>query len=376
MRILFDSNLTGASKDFIWEDGSLHFSDLSNPDWHFDTRKKRAGCVRAASEAAGLNLVLEPGSPQVKFWKKHTQFPAWHRILTRDKFEDHIRNQIRVVTDFLSDENNKYFLTTFQVQQSLIDALQPARVSDKSLQEFGFLPDRDGFVSIPEYDNVSSSTGRMSIKSGPKILTMQRDLRKNIVSRWSDGVLVEVDFRALEARVLCWICGNKPDTDDVYEWISKKMETGNVPREVVKEATLAAIYGMSRRNFVLRYQDMPDSPEIYDSIRKLMRVKDLEDKLTKLDRFENAFGRPLRDANARVSHHVQSSAVDIACHGFHDLLKRINGDHAVPIFLIHDAIVLDVRKSYVPEVEKICKEGLMIDIIGHRFPVKAGRFIK
>ena len=376
MRVLFDASLTGASKSFVWEDGNLRFSDADSVDWRFDTGKKRAGCVRAASEAAGLNLVIEPSSPQARFWKRHTPFPAWHKILSRSSFENHIREQIEVVVEFLTNEKHRYFHSTFQVQQQLIDALQPSRVRDKSLLEFGFCPSVDGFVPVPEYDNFSSATGRMSVRSGPKILTMQKDLRKKIVSRWEDGVLLEIDFRALEARVLCWVCGNSTDSDDVYDWISKKTAIKDAPRDVVKEATLAAIYGMSRRNFILRYPDMSNSPEIYDSIRSLMCVKELEERLARSPRFENAFGRPLRDENAKVSHFIQSSAVDIACHGFSSLLQHLDKDFAVPVFLIHDAIVIDAKSCYVDEIEKICKQGLMIDIVDQRFPVKVGRLTR
>ena len=374
MKILFEKNLTGAHQSFIWEDGSLSVGELSMFDWHFSDRPTRHRNIVAASEAAGCNVGLVPCAPQARFWTKHTQHPAWHRVLSRQEFSTHLSNQIETVVKFLCDPSNRYFVETFQIQQELIDNLHPSRIRDESLSDQGFLPDQSGFVSVPVYDNAHSATGRMSIKEGPKILTLPKDNRKKIRSRWDDGELIEIDFNALEARVLGWISDKKIETIDAYEWIGRESNFRDTPRAVIKEATLSAIYGMSRRNFALRFQDSPDALEVYDSIRKLMKVNELDEKLRSMKRFENAFGRPLGDTSAKISHHVQSSAVDVACNGFLSLVKNLDLSFAKPIFLIHDAIVIDAKKSYLQEIEQICKNGLRVDIIDRSFPVKIRRF--
>lgn len=374
MRILFSCNVTGAKSDFVWDDGVLSVGDTAAFDWHLSDLRQRKGNVIAASDAAGLNLVITPSSPQAKFWTKHTQHPAWHRILPKETFVSHLREQIEAVRSFLTSDSNSYFTDTFQVQQELLDSLCKSRVRDGSLSEHGFVPDTDGMVDIPEYDNAHSATGRMSVRSGPKILTLRRDLRRGIRSRWDDGELIEIDFNGLEARVLGWIVGNDIEDADAYTWIGKKSGFVGAPRSIIKEATLAATYGMSKRNFALRYQDAPDAIEIYDSIRDLMRVKWLDDKLKSTPVLSNAFGRPLGETDAKISHHVQSSAVDIACSGFLGLVRSLDPEIAKPVFLIHDAIVLDVKKHAVREVEEVCKSGLRIDIIDRILPVKMRRF--
>lgn len=374
MKILFEKSITGAHQSFIWEDGSFAVGDLSSFDWFFSTGARRHRNIIAASEAAGCNLVLEPCAPQAKFWMKHTQHPAWNRILSRSEFSTHLAHQIDMVVKFLDDPQNNYFLEVFQIQQALIDSLHPARVRDDTLNAHGFSPDQKGFVPVPVYDNAHSATGRMSIKEGPKILTLPKENRDRIRSRWDDGELIEIDFNALEARVLGWISDKKIELVDAYEWIGRESQFRDTPRAVIKEATLSAIYGMSRRNFALKFQDTPDAIEVYDSIRKLMRVGELDEKLRTMKRFENAFGRPLGDTNARISHFVQSSAVDVACSGFLDLVSLLDPDFAKPIFLIHDAIVIDSKKCYTREIETICKEGLRINIIDRSFPVKIRRF--
>lgn len=374
MRIFFDSRITGSTSDFVWHDGEIETGSDSNCDWFLRPKGARKGCVLAASEAAGEQIMLSPDVPQAKFWKKHTDNPAWSRILSKKEYAGFLKQAVESTVEFLTKEQTRYFLTCFQVQQGLLDKLVPGRVANEDLVAHDFIPDERGFVRVPEYDNVHSATGRMSIVSGPKILTLQKDLRRNIVSRWDDGELVEVDFNALEARVLAWISGLDVGQGDTYEWISSRSGAESVGRGVIKEATLAAIYGMSQRNFALRYQDIPDAISVYQSVRDLLKVSELDHKLKSMGTFANAFGRPLGDSNARISHHVQSSAVDVACHGFSWLLDEVDLNMAKPVYLIHDALVIDIKKSYLPHFENACKDGLFVKIIDQFLPVKTRRF--
>lgn len=370
MRVFFDADLVGSRTSFTWDDGEISVNQSRDGSWIFESGGRRKDSIRAASEAAGCNLVLTPDVPQAKFWRKHTQHPAWHRILNRDQFSCHIREQVDAVIGFLKDPKFSYYLTTFQVQQDLIDRLATSRVKGDSLAQFGFCPDSGGAVPVPVYDNFSSSTGRMSVLSGPKILTLQRDLRSNIVSRWQDGEILEIDFNALEARVLSWMAGNEQSEGDFYTHVGIRANLHDTPRSVIKEATLSAIYGMSRRNFALRFQDIPDVIDVYERVKEVMCVQEIERKIQGMKSFQNAFGRPLSDTSAKISHYTQSSAVDVACHGFLELVKLLDSSSAVPIFLIHDAIILDVRKDYVDTVKEICKKGLWISIIDQYLPVK------
>lgn len=371
--VFFDARVTGASVDFIWNDGEISIGRSYEADWRFGVPAARRGCVRAASEAAGLSLVLSPDAPQASFWRKHTQHPAWSRILSKDAFASHLRNQIDAVIKFLDGSNHRYFTTHYQIQQELLDSLCQCKVLDDSLSEHGFLPDDRGFISVPTYDNFSSSTGRMSVTQGPRILTLPKEMRKRLASRWRDGELVEIDFNALEARVLSWMAGNDPVSGDLYEWIGKNSELGSMPRSIIKEATLSAVYGMSKRNFALRFQDAPDALIAYDQVKRIMKISDLDRKISALPVFQNQFGRSLRQENSSISHYVQSSSVDIACHGFKWLVDQIDPASALPVFLIHDAIILDIKSGYLDELQKICNTGLFVSLIDQHLPVKMRR---
>ena len=50
-------------------------------------------------------------------------------------------------------------------------------------------------------------------------------------------------------------------------------------------------------------------------------------------------------------------------------IKSSNVD-ACPVFLIHDAIGIDVRKSQLKKLRALCKDGLYSETIGINFPVR------
>ena len=183
--------------------------------------------------------------------------------------------------------------------------------------------------------------------------------------------MIEVDYNALELRVLAWIQGFNIDTEDAYMWVAQQIDAANTPRHIIKESILAAMYGMSRKNFALRYQDMPDAIDVYDKVRTTLGVLDLERRLGKGD-FANAFGRRLSDTTARISHYVQSSAVDVACDGFMHLVET--HPEIVPCFIIHDALVIDVHNDVLEDIKRACKGGLQVGIIGQHLQVRLRSF--
>jgi len=369
MRVFFDKELIGSSKSFVWDEGQVSLTDKA--DWYFDSSADRHMHVRPASEASGCDLIVTPRKPHVHFWKKHTQHPAWHRILSKTDMTMHIQHQVDKVVGFLKADANGYYLNQYQRQQQLLDALCPIRAV-RDDEQHGVKLGCDGFAQVPHYDNVSSATGRMTVTEGPRILTMPKEARNIFVSRWgTEGTLLEVDYNALELRVLAWIQGFNVDNEDAYMWVARQIDAADTPRHIIKESILAAMYGMSRKNFALRYQDMPDAVDVYDKVRTMLGVLDLDRSLGKGD-FANAFGRRLADTTARISHYVQSTAVDVACDGFMHLVET--QPEIVPCFIIHDALVVDVHNDVLEDVKLACKDGLQVGIIGQHLQVRLRSF--
>jgi hypothetical protein len=84
----------------------------------------------------------------------------------------------------------------------------------------------------------------------------------------------------------------------------------------------------------------------------------------------NYYGRPLLDTkrgekeSLLVSHYVQSSCVDTALLGFTSLCEKIKSLGARPIYVIHDAVLIDVPKDSIDSFMSICADGIDLEV-GH-----------
>ena len=73
-----------------------------------------------------------------------------------------------------------------------------------------------------------------------------------------------------------------------------------------------------------------------------------------------------------MNNYIQSTAVDVALSYFSELCDKINLDLCKPIFIIHDALILDVHKDYIDECNDITNKGYNCDQLGH-FPVDTNK---
>ena len=181
---------------------------------------------------------------------------------------------------------------------------------------------------------------------------------------------MQVDFVSLEPRVLRLLkTGSAPK--DLYSDISERIGGGSARRQV-KLAVLRCLYGSSSAGI---------ADEIGDGGSRL--VKEVEDyfglkalqarllaELKSSGTIKNHWGRPLREAtngHLLVSHFTQSTAVDVSLMGFGALFERIKEEDldAVPCFVLHDALLLDVSHQHMQRVQAIADDGIDIDGLGH-----------
>ena len=87
---------------------------------------------------------------------------------------------------------------------------------------------------------------------------------------------------------------------------------------------------------------------------------------------KNTHGRKIFTNPPSLNHFIQSSAVDVSFDIFESLIDKIKSESidALPIFLIHDAICIDIRKSHLEKLRSLCSDGLFSNTIGINFPVK------
>lgn len=267
-----------------------------------------------------------------------------------------------------ADYNNIYIFT-----RSLLGSLSPARVCVNQLEKFlaieqnsslrtcleTFRPVKGESASPVTYSQTSTSTGRLTVSQGPSILTLPAKYRSILKSRYKGGSIMSIDFRSLEPRVALLIRG-KEAPEDIYTYIAKEILGDKTTRSVAKLATIAALYGISFKKF----QQMSGCEDysVLDRVKDFFAVKTMTKNLSVAD-FKNYWGRPLDNhtlPHVRVSHFIQSTSCDTVNVGFYnllELLKNLNAE-VTPIFVLHDALILDVPPTSMDKIKDVCSNGL------------------
>jgi DNA polymerase I-like protein with 3'-5' exonuclease and polymerase domains len=146
-------------------------------------------------------------------------------------------------------------------------------------------------------------------------------------------------------------------------------------------AVMGALYGISSPKLQGLLPNSIDASEVLDQIRQVFGINSLANKLKKEcvanGRIVNHFGRPLYfsrcDDHLLVSHYVQSTGVDVCLSGFSRIIDFIKQAKmkTVPIFLIHDALLLDVPPDEIDKLDLLKDTGSLIDGFDVSFPLNA-----
>ena len=69
---------------------------------------------------------------------------------------------------------------------------------------------------------------------------------------------------------------------------------------------------------------------------------------------------------------LKSTGVDVSFDVFRSLLDKLDdtSEKFTPIYIIHDAIVLDISESALRELSRILEDGILVEQIGCKFPLK------
>ena len=267
----------------------------------------------------------------------------------------------------------------------------------------------DGFV-YPSFNQTYTSTGRLSCAK-PNIQQIPRpdesidgyNIKDLFVSRFENGVILDVDFSQLEWRVCAFLCQDENMIKEIVEGIDAHKQNAsiafNIPidsvtkqhRQIAKMVSFGLIYGQTAYGLAQR-PDIPiDTPEdaqkvidaVYDKYRKL---KEWHDKLyidaLNKKKIISPSGRRFvfEDASNQLTqiknYPVQSLATaDIVPLILYLAWKEIKNKKlkAVPFNTVHDCIVYDcadidtakqvasIIQSYIRNSGKYLKEYLNID---------------
>lgn len=257
-----------------------------------------------------------------------------------------------------------------KIDRDALEFLMKENDSELSKNFLSFMPDASGFAKKVKYNTCDGITGRIKVSSGPRILTSTHEVRNCLRSSYEKGSVISVDFTSVEPRI-AMIATNKQAPEDVY--LDLLEEFPELDRQVAKIATLAALYGSKANKLSEVVGSLDQARKAISFVRAHFRVENLERMLevqASGGLVRNLIGRPLREATKnpriRTNHFLQSSAAELSIMLFSDLCEKFH-DGIRPLFIIHDALLVDIREDVL---ELFCEEAQSITWHDSPMPVK------
>jgi len=281
------------------------------------------------------------------------------------------------------------YLNTFKKELKLLRGMREAIFDSVSFNRWllgkkidkkvknSFSTNRFGYLQRVVYNNHSTRTGRIVTESGPQLLTTQKEVRSFLKSRYRGGKIIQLDFVSLEPRVALSAAGNNSQKD-VYEMFNENYFSNSLKRSQIKKLVLCALYGAGIRTLKKILPENVNPKEAVKYIRDSMNFNDVvnlkKEELEKNSFMSNIFGRNIVPSSDRDSiifnNWVQSSAVDVSLVGFQNLVEKLRSEKLdfEPLFLIHDALIIDASPDMVKRIEKDSNISIFIKELGH-FPL-------
>ena len=395
-RFTIDSTVLGTPRHIVGDSEGYFWSEsVPRDSWHLTGDYKSTAssrCLDTLMRLSGRNVPNVPdrylSSFSTLITGSQSMFVPWYMALPQDQFKLFFKNVVQVTTDSFSDLPFGYYEVAWAAGSRVLGALRPAAIDAEEFNKIiadnpgtpgleSFRPKRSGFAHPVEYDRFSTRTGRLTVSDGPNFLVLKKDNRRIIKSSYDDGHVVSLDFKALEARIVLAESGRYSDASDIYHDISTTQFKGILPRDVVKTAVLAELYGISRASLRIRLGVTDQKlDEFIRVIKEYFGVESLrarlKDQAGSSGKMINRFGRPLNipegQDNLLINTYAQSSGVDVSLLGFDSVLSRLGTDGIRPLFVLHDAIILDVRGDRLKDVESIV--DVEIPTYDKPFPLK------
>ena len=193
----------------------------------------------------------------------------------------------------------------------------------------------DGYV---RYNQFGTKTGRLTTKKGSfPILTMSREFRSAVHPQ--NDYYLELDFNGAEVRTLLGLLGKDQPPGDVHDFHLSEIFTKINTRDEAKVAFFAWLYGSKTA------ADRAEMTKLAEFYEKDKLLKEYWDGNT----VRTPFKKRIPDASEHhaLNYLVQSTAAELtlkqALKLEYLLRKQSQGSHIA--FLIHDAVVIDMKKE-------------------------------
>ncbi|MDB4337641.1 DNA polymerase [bacterium] len=313
----------------------------------------------------------------------------WHLALPRKVFQKFISDLVEDLWRAIKQLDDTTYRKRFLINREALTRLSPSCIDIQKLKHLlakeknptllstlkSFQPLSNEFIEPPVYQQ--GSTGRTIVKRGPKILTLKKDFRTIFKSRYTGGKIVQLDYTSLEPRIMMALSGKDPSRD-IYKDVAKDLSL-DLDRTKLKIAVMGALYGISAVRLQSMVSRTVDASIVLDKIKKIFKINELGNRLAREYRTDskicNFYGRPLTftkpDKHLFVSHYVQSTGVDVCLGGFNKIIDTIKSKDLKisPIYIIHDALILDVAPEEFNSLKKLAASGAKIDGFNIDFPI-------
>jgi len=319
----------------------------------------------------------------------------WKYIIPGKIYKQYCMQVARDVSRHFQALNKDYYIDTFMATRDVLDALAPAVIDKQIYLKHArteenqavlsvlesFEPGKDGLPQPLKYDRFSSRTGRLVVASGPNILILKKQYRDMLKSRYPNGRIIQFDYSSFEARLALSIAQKNSGIKDIYAYISNELFDGRVGRDICKTMTLGVLFGMGVETMAGLTGVTPKlasaaSRRIKDYFKFHDTVKSLYESVTKTNALNSLYGRRvMADSLSRgkiFNLFIQSTGVDAALLGFRKLLKQSAANDIVmtPLFVLHDALIVDCPQATVALLDDITAFGASIPKLQGAFPIK------
>jgi len=196
------------------------------------------------------------------------------------------------------------------------------------------------------YEQFGTRTGRLSTKKGSfPALNLHKEFRPGVLP--TNDFFIELDFNGAEVRTLIGLLGRHQPAGDIHQFHLDTVFPTLHTRADAKTAFFAWLYGSQ-------------SADLKEASRQLSLYYD-RDSLVQKHWDGNIITTPYRRAIHDVDRHhalnylIQSTAADLALKQFLKVrhLLHHHGSGSDIAFLIHDAIVLDMKEGDRPLISSI-----------------------
>lgn len=235
---------------------------------------------------------------------------------------------------------------------------------DKLLQKI-YLPQASNLLekinkgqTTVKYNIFNSVTGRLTVKDNSfPILNLNTKLR-DVIEPKNDW-LVSIDLNAAEMRIALALAGQSQPTEDLHEFVMKKVFNSSVTRAQAKTISTQWLYG-SKNDLTLKY-----NLNLNDFYNKQKLISDYYS--------ENSITTPYHrkidcDFYHAISYLCQSTLIDMWHRQLLKCMHLFLNKKSFLSFMLHDQVIFDLceqEKNILPELIKI-----LSDTPYGTFPVK------